>query len=219
MTESLPPGGVVFDEDELDARWAQAWRPEQVAERLVGVGVTWCVAGGWALDLFRGRQSRPHEDLEIAVPAARFPEVREHFPEYVFDAVGWGQVWPAAEAEALAAVHQTWARDPASDRFLFDVFREPHEGGTWICRRDERVRLPYEEIIEHTVDGIPYLRPELVLLFKAKATRPKDVADFEGVLPLLNRPRRDALGGWLELVHPGHPWLAALAAAEAEAAD
>ncbi|MFF4508404.1 nucleotidyltransferase domain-containing protein [Streptomyces sp. NPDC001401] len=211
MTESLPSGGAVLDADELDARWADTWRPEQVVERLDGVGVPWCIAAGWALDLFRGEQSRPHGDLEIAVPAAGFPEIRHRFPEYVFDAVGSGRVWPGAGAAELAATHQTWLRDPASGQFLFDVFREPHEGGTWICRRDERLRLPYDAIIERTTDGVPYLVPELVLLFKAKAPRPKDQADFDGVLPLLDPARREVLSGWLGLVHPGHPWLAKLA--------
>ncbi|MFD8625031.1 nucleotidyltransferase domain-containing protein [Streptomyces hygroscopicus] len=207
MTDSLPPGGAVLDADELDARWRDAWRPEQVAERLAGVGAPWCVAAGWALDLFRGGQSRPHGDLEIAVPAAGFPEIRDRFPAYACDAVGSGRVWAGAGADVLAVTHQTWLRDPVSGRFLFDVFREPHEGGTWICRRDESLRLPYEAIIERTADGIPYLVPELVLLFKAKEARPKDHADFDGVLPLLSRSRRDALGGWLTRVHPGHPWL------------
>ena len=211
MTESLPPGGSVLDVDEVEARWADAWRPEQVAERLDGVGVPWCVAAGWALDLFRGERSRPHGDLEIAVPAAGFPEIRYRFPECVFDAVGSGRVWSGAGAEALAATHQTWLRDPASGQFLFDVFREPHEGGTWIFRRDERLRLPFDAIIERTAGGVPYLVPELVLLFKAKATRPKDQADFDGVLPLLSQARRDVLSGWLELVHPEHLWLEELA--------
>ncbi|MFJ4539874.1 nucleotidyltransferase domain-containing protein [Streptomyces tibetensis] len=207
MTGTLPPGGEVLDADELEARWADAWRPEEVAERLAGVSAPWCIAAGWALDLFRGEQSRPHGDLEIAVPAGKFSEIRDRFPEYVFDAVGSGRVWAGAGNETLAATHQTWVRDPASGQFLFDVFREPHDGLTWICRRDETLRLPYDAIIERTSDGIPYLVPELVLLFKAKALRPKDQADFDGVLPLLGRARRDALGRWLERVHPGHPWL------------
>lgn len=211
MTGSLPPDGIVLDADELDARWADAWKPEQVAARLVGASSTWCIAAGWALDLFRGRQSRHHGDLEIAVPAAGFSEIRGYFPEYVFDGVGSGRIWAGAGAEVLAATHQTWLRDPASGQFLFDVFREPHEGRTWICRRDDSIRLPYDEIIERTADGIPYLVPELVLLFKAKAARPKDQVDFEEVLPLLGRARRDALRGWLLRVHPGHPWLVNLA--------
>ncbi|MGW1208092.1 nucleotidyltransferase domain-containing protein [Streptomyces sp. NPDC002499] len=211
MTDgSLPPGGAVFDADELHARWVNAWRPEQVAERLDGVSTPWCIAAGWALDLFRDGQSRPHGDLEIAVPAAGFAEIRDRFPEYVFDAVGSGRVWASAGVEELAATHQTWLRDPASGQFLFDVFREPHDGGTWICRRDESLRLPYDTIIERTASGIPYLVPELVLLFKAKAPRPKDETDFDGVLPLLSRTRRETLSEWLKRMHPGHPWPAEL---------
>lgn len=210
MTESPPPGGTVLGADELETRWADAWRPEQVAERLVGVSVPWCVAAGWALDLFRGRQSRPHGDLEIAVPSAGFAQVRDCFPEYVFDAVGSGRIWPGAGAETLAATHQTWLRDPANGRFLLDVFREPHDNGTWICRRDRSLRLPYDAVVERTADGIPYLVPELVLLFKAKSPRPKDHTDFAGVLPLLDRVRQDVLAGWLDRRHPGHPWLAEL---------
>ncbi|MEU8990587.1 hypothetical protein AB0C98_29950 [Streptomyces sp. NPDC048558] len=211
MTDSVPPGGAALEADELDARWKDAWRPEQVAERLAGVSAPWCIAAGWALDLFRGRQSRPHGDLEIAVPSAGFTEIRERFPEYVFDAVSSGRVWASADAEVLAATHQTWLRDPVSGQFLFDVFREPHDRGTWICRRDERLRLPYDAIIERTAEGIPYLVPELVLLFKAKAARPKDQADFDGALPQLSQARRDVLTGWLTRVHPGHPWLERLA--------
>ncbi|MGW6737154.1 nucleotidyltransferase domain-containing protein [Streptomyces sp. NPDC055013] len=211
MTDSVPPGGAVLGADELAARWEDAWRPGQVAERLAGVRAPWCVAAGWALDLFRGRQSRPHGDLEIAVPSAGFTEIRDRFPEYVFDAVGSGRVWASAGTEVLAATHQTWLRDPVSGQFLFDVFREPHDGGTWICRRDESLRLPYDVVIERTAEGIPYLVPELVLLFKAKASRPKDQTDFDGALPLLSQARRDVLTGWLARVHPGHPWLEKLA--------
>lgn len=211
MIEPLPPGGTVPDAGELHARWADAWAPERAAERLAGVGAPWCIAAGWALDLFRGAPSRPHGDLEIAVPAAAFPEIRDRFPEYTWDAVGSGRVWAGAGAEALAATYQTWLRDPVSGQFLFDVFREPHEGMTWVCRRDESLRLPYDAIIERTADGIPYLIPELVLLFKAKAPRPKDQADFDEVLPLLGRARRDRLAEWLDRVHPGHPWPAELA--------
>jgi hypothetical protein len=168
------------------------------------------VAAGWALDLHRGSRTRDHGDIEIAIPAAGFPEVRRRFPGHVFDAVGGGRVWEDPTPEALAAVHQTWLRDPATGDYLLDVFREPHDGDTWICRRDTRIRLPYTDVIRRTPDGIPYLAPELVLLFKAEHTRPKDQADFAATAPLLTPAQRATLSGLLALTHPDHPWTAAL---------
>ncbi|MEU4178379.1 hypothetical protein [Streptomyces sp. NPDC026589] len=210
MSEQLPGGGTELSPDEiegLDARWSSSWTPGEVAQRLAGISTPWCVAAGWALDLFRGGQTRVHGDIEIAIPEAGFPEVRDRFPGYVFDAAGSGRIWEDAPSETLAAVHQTWLRDPATGNYLLDVFREPHDGDTWICRRDEGIRLPYREIVHHTQDGIPYMAPELVLLFKAKHARPKDQRDFDVTVPHLTRARRATLAELLARVHPGHAWL------------
>ncbi|MBB3098015.1 hypothetical protein FHR83_005700 [Actinoplanes campanulatus] len=203
-------GGIPGDLGTLEARWSRCWTPAEIANRLTGVTAPWCVAAGWALDLFRGEQTRPHSDLDIAVPAAHFPQIRDRFPGHTFDAVGDARIWESPSPEALNATHQTWLRDPATGDYLVDVFREPHDGPTWICRRDETIRLPYADIIEHTPDRIPYLRPELVLLFKAEHHRPKDQTDFDGTLPLLSPARRATLTRLLNRVHPGHTWLASL---------
>jgi hypothetical protein len=187
-----------------------AWHPSEAARRLAKVDVPWCVAAGWALDLFRGRQTREHEDLEIAIPARCFDAVRDALEGLELYVIGAGLAHPFS-AESLAAHHQTWGRDPASDRWRIDVMREPWDGGEWVFRRDPRVRLPAARAIGHTADGIPYAQPEIVLLFKAKAARPKDEQDFADVLPLLDRARRRWLASALELVHPGHRWLRAFA--------
>ena len=213
MSEQLPSGGAELspaDIEALDAKWSSCWTPSQVAHQLVGVTTPWCVAAGWALDLFRGSQTREHGDIEIAIPAANFPEIRDRFRGYAFDAVGSGRIWENAEPDVLAATHQTWVRDPATGGYLLDVFREPHDGGTWICRRDETIRYAYEEIIRRTPEGIPYLAPEVVLLFKAKHARPKDQADFEETIPHMTPAQRLTLAELLTCVHPGHRWLANL---------
>jgi hypothetical protein len=213
VREQLPGGGVELTPEEigaLPARWSSSWTPGEVARRLAGIDAPWCVAAGWALDLFRGRRTRDHGDIEIAIPAASFPEVRRRFPGFVFDAVGSGRIWEDATPEAPAATHQTWLRDPATGNYLLDVFREPHDGDTWICRHDERVRFPYRDIVRHTQDGVPYLAPELVLLFKAKHARPKDRADFEATVPHLTPAQRETLAGLLARVHPGHRWIEGL---------
>ena len=58
-------------------------------------------------------------------------------------------------------------------------------------------------------DGIPYLRPEICLLFKAKAMRDKDEADFQAALPRMSPAQRVWLHTALEQVHPDHNWISA----------
>ncbi|WP_373862849.1 nucleotidyltransferase domain-containing protein [Nocardia amamiensis] len=197
-------GGRLLSAEEAAELWT-AWIPAEVAERMSSVTVPWCIAAGWALDLFTGGGARQHDDLEIAVPQQSFSEVAAAFPGFEWDVVGDGRVWPFP-AQA-ANHHQTWLRDPATGRYRLDVFREPHVGDRWVCRRDPSITLPYDELILHTSDGIPYITPEVALLFKAKARRDKDEADFRRVLPAMDRSQRSRLSDWLSRVHPGHPWL------------
>lgn len=202
---SSPDGGRPITATEAARRW-DPWTPSVVAARLAGCPVPWAVAGGWALDLFAGAISRAHEDIEITVPRARFDRIAAAFPEYEWDIVGAGRLWPYPLAAARLDLHQTWLRDPFTGAFHLDVFREPHDGDTWICRRDPTITLPYTELIATTANGIPYLIPEVVLLFKAKANRPKDNSDFHRVLGLLPEHRLTRLNTWLTRLYPDHPW-------------
>jgi hypothetical protein len=190
-----------------------AWHPAVAARLLADVRAPWCVAAGWAIDLFLGGQRREHEDLEIAVPSDRFGEVADALAAFELFIPGREDdrelVWPYADAgERVETHHQTWVREPATGRWRLDVFREPSDGDTWICRRDESIRMPHAELIERTADGIPYARPEVVLLFKAKHSHePKNESDLAAALPALEPARRERLARWLELVHPGHAWI------------
>jgi hypothetical protein len=193
-----------------DADW-EPWCPVEAATRLESVTAPWAVAAGWAIDLFLGCERREHQDLEIAVPAERFAEVVPALSELELYVVGPATVEPLARAgHLLDTHHQTWGLDRLPNRWRIDVFREPSDGDQWVNRRDERIRLPYAEVVERSADGIPYVRPEIVLLFKAKAARPKDESDLAAVLPHLDPSRRRLLRTWIELVHPGHFWLADL---------
>ena len=195
--------------DPLRYPWA-AWLPEDVARRLKRVAVPWYVAAGWSIDLFLGRQTREHEDVEIAVPSDRFDEIADALVELEFFALvdGIGHA-VALEPEALTAEgsHQTWGLDRDAGVWRLDVFREPSDGDTWICRRDASIRFSRGEHIEWTEEGIPYARPELTLLFKAKHARPKDDLDLHAVLDVLPAARRRYLADLLATVHPGHRWL------------
>ena len=202
MADALPEP---LDLD-LDA-W-DAWSPHEAARHLEALTAPWYVTAGWALDLFLGVQTREHPDLEIGVPEHRFAEVREVLSGFELVAVGDGQAWALSE-ESLTTYRQTWVREPGGP-WRVDVMREPWDGDTWVFRRDAMVRLHAASLISRTADGIPYLQPEVVLLFKAKVVRPKDEVDFAAVLPHLGSNRRSWLRDALTLVHPGHAWLESL---------
>ena len=191
------------------ARW-YPWTPDEVAERLASVTEPWCVAGGWAIDLFLGSRTRDHHDIEVAVGPRGFDAARLALADHELVVVGDGHAWPLSE-QTLALHHQTWVRDPETGAWRLDLFREPWEGDTWVYRRDSRIRLPLERVIARTPEGIPYARPEIVLLFKAKARSAKDEADLAVTLPHLDAPTRAWLRDALTLAHPDHGWLVALA--------
>jgi hypothetical protein len=200
--------GRELSDAEIDELW-QPWTPKEVAQRMSKVTAPWYVAAGSALELFTDAAAREHHDLEIAIPAGRFGEVVAAFPGFEWDVVGDGRVWPYPEQ--LANHYQTWLREPDSGHYRLDVLREPHVGDHWTCRLNASITLPYSELILHTEDGIPYVVPEVALLFKAKHLREKDMADFRRVLPTLDQARRSRLIAWLNQVHPGHPWIRTLA--------
>jgi hypothetical protein len=144
------------------------------------------------------------------VPSSRFEELVEALPDFEFFVItGPAEAVALEDArDRLGHTHQTWVRDPATGRWRLDVFREPNDGDTWICRRNASLRMPYRHLVERTADGLPYGRPEVILLYKAKHSQePKNQADFAAPLARLEPERQRWLRDALELVHPEHAWI------------
>jgi hypothetical protein len=171
----------------------------------------WCVASGWAVDLFLGRVTRLHGDLDIAIPRNE----QLHMQSYLTDR-GWRMLapnegklepWPTGFRLELPR-HQ--AHGPRDEQFLDLLFSEI-EGDLWRFRRNQSIVRTMDRAIMRTADGIPYLAPEIVLLFKsrnhAEDRRTKDREDFMKVLPLLEPERRAWLQWALTVLDPGHPWI------------
>jgi GNAT superfamily N-acetyltransferase len=196
----------------------EAWHPKQVHQLLRGSTVDWYVAAGWAIDLHLartngGRQTREHEDVEVAIDRADFPRWRRYLEAdgyELFDA-GAGRLRRLGSGdEPDPAHHQVWLcdRTAAKPVWRMDTFLEERARGDWICHWLPSVRLPMAEAVTRTADGIPYLRPELALLGKAKHCRAKDEADLALVLPTLDRPALRRLRTGLMEADAAHPWLA-----------
>jgi hypothetical protein len=138
--------------------------------------------------------------------------VRARLAGFALHVVGDGEVRALADGESPPGDrHQNWVLEPRANAWRMDVMLEPGDADTWIFRRDERIRAPRAQLIARTREGVPYLAPQAALLFKAKRSSEKDEADFAAAAPLLSPAARAWLRDALALVHPGHPWGAALA--------
>ena len=174
------------------------WDPlaiDDVVALLAPATAPWWISGGWALDLFAGHQTRQHHDVDVGLlrrDQAVLHEVLPTWDLHCADPPGTLRPWPVGEWLDLR-VHDIWARPtPTSPWQLQFMFNEA-DGDDWVFRRDPSIRRPLVEVIRHTSDGVPYLAPEVQLLFKAARKRERDVADWDVMVPLLDDSAREWL--------------------------
>lgn len=198
---------------------ASPFEPVVAAAALMGdFRRPWFVSGGWAIDLFVGRVTRDHEDVEVG---AFFPDqqaIRGHLAAWDLFRPEDGRWLPLDEGDdVLLPQFQIQARSATQPPNQLDIFLNPREGDEWVSRRHPCLRQPVGAIATRSSGaggepaGIPFLVPEIQLLYKAKAHRHKDEADFSVALPLLDGRRRAWLRRALDAYHPGDPWLQELA--------
>jgi uncharacterized protein (DUF952 family) len=193
----------------------------RAVEAMAGYPGRWWVAGGWALDLALGCRTRPHADLEVSVLAADQQALFEHLRGWDLRLADPGHALPPWDGSRIEPpLHQVWARrgpgrpstvdEFAADPTMLGFLLEQGGKGRWAFRRHPAITRPLHQVGAATAGGVPFVRPEIALLFKAKAPRFKDQRDFDRVLPHLDRAARSWLASALEAAHPGHPWHARL---------
>ncbi len=186
-----------------------------MAALLAGTLFPWWIAGGHAIDRFLGRTTRSHADLEIGLLRGDQCALYEHLEGFEIFVAHQGELRVLSEAErrhGLAApLHGLWCQPHGSRAFALEVLLDEGDPREWVFRRDARIRRPFAEVVLRDGGGLPYLAPEIQLLYKAKHPRPKDERDFEAALPALSAARRRWLAEALGVVHAGHPWSARLA--------
>ncbi len=105
-------------------------------------------------------------------------------------------------------VHEVHAFRDDYDPSALEILLNESSGNEWIFRRNLKVRQPLSAIGLSSENEIPFLNPEIVLLYKAKSPAAYDEADFINVCKILNQDRIRWLKKAIETCHPGHPWLA-----------
>lgn len=108
-------------------------------------------------------------------------------------------------------VFSLWCRPAQAKAWTLELMLDEAEGEDWIYRRHRPIRRPLKTAIRRSNQGIPYLSPEIQLLYKSHRMRVEDHADFRHVIRKVEAPGRDWLRGSLQATQPAHPWLPLLA--------
>jgi hypothetical protein len=191
-----------------------AWQPvdpNDGAAWFSSVDTPWWIAGGWALDLHLGRQSRFHADLDVGVLRRDIAHVRERLASWEMFEAKDGMLTRLDPGEAPRPnVHSLWCRPPGATRWTLELMLDHSIDDSWVYRREPSVRRAFSTIICVSLSGLPYLAPEVQLLYKSRWLRPRDQSDFEMIASCLDASARDWLLAALERCEPGHTWISAL---------
>ena len=179
---------------------------------MTGLDVPWWIGGGWAIDLFLGRQSRAHADVDICLLLRDQAAVRRHFAGWDMQIAFGGTLTPWLPGQTLQRVRRhacgIWARPAPDDLWTLELLFEDCEDAEWVYRRDHATRRPLTEYGATDSDGIAFVRPEIALLHKSTSfALARHAADFEAALTSLDAAARSWLKSALQREDAGHPWL------------
>ncbi|WP_458354212.1 nucleotidyltransferase domain-containing protein [Peribacillus frigoritolerans] len=177
-----------------------------ITSLLSGFNKTWFFAGGWAIDLFIGRETREHQDIEIALLREDQLYLKEYLKEWDFKKVIKGKFYTWENEFLELPIHEIHALNKSNGDKLEVLLNETKEND-WKFRRDLTISHPLKSVWSYSDTGIPYLNPEIVLLYKVKNTREKDHQDFMAIIDKLDNQRKKWLHYAIQLHEPEHKWL------------
>ena len=168
----------------------------------------WFICGGWAIDLFLGRVTRGHQDVDIAIARNDQFTVRDYLRRRGWNlekAIG-GALTPWADGEWLALpAHAVWCKNEEADPEFVELLLNEIDDDGFRFRRDQSVTLAPGRMSFTSSPGLPVLAPEIVLLYKSKSPEVHD-ADFRNAVGSLAEESRTWLKLALDKLSARHPW-------------
>jgi len=192
------------------------YHPRDILSLLGSAPFQWWIAGGWTFDLYLGKQTREHFDVDVAISRDDQLLAQQYLDKWDF----WSTQRDEDGNIVLRAweMGQTlgnefpgvWARESSHSPWRFEFLFQEIRDKTWIFRYDDNVQHPLTTIGRLSSDGIPYQLPEISLLQKSLRLRPVDEQDFQQVLPHLSQGQRAQLVDDIRKLDSEHRWLSAL---------
>jgi len=152
-------------------------------------GFPWFIAGGWAIELFLGKETRVHSGIEIGIYRKHQMHLYRYFESskkyYVNNKSRIGKhdkkEWHKEYLQL--PIHEIYIENKGIE---LEVLLNERDEDNWIYRRDQEIKLGDRKAVLFTEERIPYLCPEAVLLFKTKELRDKDCQDIENASKKMN---------------------------------
>lgn len=197
--------------------------------------LNWFLIGGWALDLFVGKKLREHKDIEISIWRDEAHLLFEYFKTNSVELVtGNSRYQYIKSTSEIDNRGHLIIRDiqQSNVKINLEIFITDRRDNLWIFRKQSSLRFSIEEVIFEYAQGVKYLAPHFILLYKAwffphleviikdlPITEKNyilkcwetDCHDFQKIWPLLNLNQKKVLQHLLQTHTPGIPWLKTMA--------
>ncbi|NLO85626.1 MAG: hypothetical protein GX096_09390 [Clostridiales bacterium] len=207
-------------------------------ELLKGSSIPYALCGGYAIELFLSQSFRKHIDIDINIARRDKDRIIAFMMAQgwdVFEFCGDGLMHQImnigdqkkSDAHLFCHKHSDYVRlfehnipdyyyldynpDDLQDFTYIDIMVSPISDGYLRYEHNPQIKRECGKAVLYR-GGIPYLAPEIILLYKSTELRRfGNQADFEHTLPLLSGEQRAWLYDALVMENAdGHPWTAAI---------
>ncbi len=158
------------------------WKPVAVEglQRELGSFGDWVLCGGYSVDRWAERATRPHGDIDIGVFRSQVLRCLEAIGQkrvFLCSPPGSHAAWSGGDIPE--SVHDIWITDEAGEFWILQVMVFDDTGDRVSYRRDRRIQWSKRS---HSIEvaGLRLLNPFISMLYKSNKQRleSKEIADI-----------------------------------------
>lgn len=156
-------------------------------------GYPWFIMGDWAIELFLGKETRIHDDIEIGIYREQQMQLLRYLEKYKkfyidnrsrigkYEKKEWKKEYLRLPIRELCIEYE------GSE---IKILLNEKDDVDWIYGRNNKIKHERSNVIRYTDDRIPYLCPEIVLLYKTMEMRDKDKDYISNVFEKMNESEK-----------------------------
>ena len=152
-------------------------------------GYPWFIVGDWAIELFRDKETRIHDDIEIGIYREQQMQLFRYlgkYEKYYIDNRSRIGKYEKKEWE------KEFLRLPIRELCIeyegseIKILLNEKDDVDWIYGRNNKIKHERSNVIRFTNNRIPYLCPEIALLYKTEELRNEDKDGISKALGKMN---------------------------------